>query len=394
MQFGMQFFPDVTPEQKSAQHYFADALDLVGLCDAYGYSHVRIVEHYFHPWGGYSPNPIVFLAAASQRTKTARMITGAVLPVFNHPLKLAGEIGMLDAITGGRLDVGFARAFLPFEYRHFGVSMDESVARFEEGIEQVRLLLENKVASSQGRFHSFKDVTSLPRPTQKPRPPFYLAAVGTPESFERAGRLGYWPDGHSRASGTIRPNSSKSTAKAWKDAGHPGRGRIMMAVFMYCHENQAEAERIAKGPIERHFASIFDAMSEHVRMAQSADYKGYDKMAEKVRQETFETQVQHNAAFVGTPDRIVQQLRAYDEEIGGCDHISMQVNFNDMPYEVAERSVRLFGEAVIPQFTRVPRNCDGLTHRRRCFDVHRLLAQRLESVTMRRCTRSAPRSDF
>lgn len=347
----MQFFPDVTPEQKSAQHYFDDALNLVGLCDTYGYSHVRIVEHYFHSWGGYSPNPIVFLAAASQRTGTARMITGAVLPVFNHPLKLAAEIGMLDAITGGRLDVGFARAFLPFEYRHFGISMGESVARFEEGIEQVRLLLENKVASSKGRFHSFKDVTSLPRPTQKPRPPFYLAAVGTPESFERAGRLGH---GLMAIPG-VGHNPTELIhiyRKAWKDAGHPGRGTIMMAVFMYCHENQAEAERIARGPIERHFASIFDAMSEHVRMAESADYKGYDKMAEKVRQETFETQVHHNAAFVGTPDRIAQQLRAYDEEIGGCDHISMQVNFNDMPYDVAERSVRLFGEAVIPQFSK------------------------------------------
>ena len=350
MRFGMQFFPDVTPEQKSAQHYFADSLNLVGLCDSYGYSDVRIVEHYFHPWGGYSPNPLLFLSAASQRTKTARMITGAVLPVFNHPLKLAAEIGMLDAITGGRLDVGFARAFLPFEYRHFGVSMDESVARFEEGIEQVRLLLENRVASSLGRFHSFNDVTSLPRPTQKPRPPFYLAAVGTPDSFERAGRLGH---GLMAIPG-VGNNPTELIQiyrKAWKDAGHPGRGSIMMAVFMYCHESQAQAERIAKGPIERHFASIYDAMSEHVRMAPSADYKGYDKMAEKVRQETFETQVQHNAAFVGTPDRIVQQLRAYDEEIGGCDHISMQVNFNDMPYDVAERSVRLFGEAVIPQFT-------------------------------------------
>jgi hypothetical protein len=30
----------------------------------------------------------------------------------------------------------------------------------------------------------------------------------------------------------------------------------------------------------------------------------------------------------------------------------MQVNFNDMPYELAERSVRLFGEKVIPQFAR------------------------------------------
>jgi alkanesulfonate monooxygenase SsuD/methylene tetrahydromethanopterin reductase-like flavin-dependent oxidoreductase (luciferase family) len=60
----------------------------------------------------------------------ARLVTGAVLPIFNHPLKLAGEIGMLDAISGGRLDVGFARAFLPHEFRRFGRSPDESVARY------------------------------------------------------------------------------------------------------------------------------------------------------------------------------------------------------------------------------------------------------------------------
>src|SRR5213075_1647705 len=116
-----------------AEAYFREALDLAEEADRLGYSHVRIVEHYFHHYGGYSPNPIVFLAAAAQRTRTARLITGAVLPVFNHPLKLAGEIGMLDAISGGRLEVGFARAFLPHEFRRFGRDMDESRARFDEG---------------------------------------------------------------------------------------------------------------------------------------------------------------------------------------------------------------------------------------------------------------------
>ena len=117
MEFGIQFFPDVSPEQKSAKQYFEEALHLIGLCDFLGYTSVRTVEHYFHPYGGYSPNPIVFLTAASQRTQKARLVTGAVLPAFNNPLKLAGEIGMLDAISGGRLEVGFARAFLPHEFR-------------------------------------------------------------------------------------------------------------------------------------------------------------------------------------------------------------------------------------------------------------------------------------
>src|SRR5258706_6191142 len=177
MEFGIQFFPDVGPEHKAADVYFNECLALVDLVDRYGYSHVRIVEHYFHYYGGYSPNPVVFLAAAAQRTKTARLITGAVLPVFNHPLKLAGELAMLDALSNGRLEAGFARAFLPHEYARFGVDVNESRARFEEGMEQVRRLLEDERGATTGRFHSVPETTSLPLPTQKPRPPFWVAAL-------------------------------------------------------------------------------------------------------------------------------------------------------------------------------------------------------------------------
>src|SRR5678815_3592538 len=145
MDFGVQFFPAVGPETKSARDYWAEALKLAALADELGYSSVRTVEHYFHPYGGYSPNPLVFLAAAAMVTKRVRLITGAVLPVFNHPLKLAGEIGMVDAISNGRLEVGFARAFLPHEFARFGVSLDESRARFDEGVAQVRRLLEEEL---------------------------------------------------------------------------------------------------------------------------------------------------------------------------------------------------------------------------------------------------------
>src|SRR5439155_1004718 len=89
--------------------WVADVLDLAEEADRLGYDSVKIVEHYFTSYGGYSPDPCVFLAACSQRTRRLRMVTGAVLPVFNHPLKLAGQLTMLDAISGGRLDAGFAR---------------------------------------------------------------------------------------------------------------------------------------------------------------------------------------------------------------------------------------------------------------------------------------------
>ena len=84
LDFGIQFFPDVGPEEKSATQYWDEALRLTGLCDELGFTSVRTVEHYFNRHGGYSTNPIVFLSAASQWTRKARLVTGAVLPVFDN----------------------------------------------------------------------------------------------------------------------------------------------------------------------------------------------------------------------------------------------------------------------------------------------------------------------
>jgi hypothetical protein len=53
---------------------------------------------------------------------------------------------------------------------------------------------------------------------------------------------------------------------------------------------------------------------------------------------------------VGTPADIIEQLHALDRVMGGVDHASLQVNFNDMSYAEAQQSVRLFGEKVIPHF--------------------------------------------
>ncbi len=352
MQVGIQFFPDVGPDVKSARDYWQEALSLVALCDRYGYSHVRTVEHYFHPYGGYSPNPVVFLAAAAQVTKSARMVTGAVLPAFNNPLKLAGELAMLDALCDGRLDVGFARAFLPHEFAHFGVKLDESRARFDEGVEQVRQLLEQENVTCTGRFHSFRDVTSLPRPTQQPRPPFYVAALATRESFERAGAAGHGIMAIPMAGGAMA-ELINAYRDAWRGAGHKGRGTVMLAFHMFCHADQATAERIAREPLNRYLRSLVAAASEWMTGERSADYPGYDKIIAALSRDDFDSQVAKGAAWVGTPQRILDAVASYRAQIGDFEIASLQVNFNDMSLEDAQASMRLFGEEVLPRLPRL-----------------------------------------
>ena len=347
MKFGLNCFPCVGPAQKSGRRYFADTLRLIGQLDELGWSHVRQVEHYFEPYGGYSPNPLLFLTAASQRTLRARLVTGAVLPAFNNPLKLAGEIGMLDAISDGRLDLGFARAFLPHEFAHFGVSLDESRRRFTEGVAQVKLLLERENVSAQGEFHSFRNVTSLPRPTQKPHPPIWIAAVGTPQSFAEAGRNGY-------ALMAIPLDAKKMHElfgiyrEAWRSAGHEGNGLVMNSFFMCCMPDRQAALHAARGPIDEHLQGLVTGARGWLEGASTKDYPNYDKFIAQLSAESFDQQLEKGFAWVGTPKDCREMVVEYHRMVGGFEIASLLAMPGSTPVETAEASMRLFASAVMP----------------------------------------------
>ncbi len=353
MEFGISFFPNVGPEEKTAADYWDDALALVDLCDRLGYTHVRTVEHYFNPYGGYTPNPMVFLAAASQRTRDARLVTGAVLPAFNNPLKVAGEAGLLDAISGGRLDLGLARAFLPHEFARFGVSLDESRARYEEGVTQIRALLAEERVSMSGRFHSFSEVTSLPRPTQKPHPPIWVAALVTPETFAYAGSNGF----HLMANpigGSALNELLGVYREAWRSAGHAGEGQVAIAFMMYCAPSTEQAIAEAGPDVAAYFQTLCAAASDWSGGASTKDYPGYDKLIEVLSKEDVHSQREKKAAFVGSPAEIRDMIADYARAIGGFDIASMQVNTKLTDVAAAKTSMELFAAEVMPHFRKRP----------------------------------------
>jgi alkanesulfonate monooxygenase SsuD/methylene tetrahydromethanopterin reductase-like flavin-dependent oxidoreductase (luciferase family) len=282
------------------------------------------------------------------RTKNTRLITGAVLPAFNKPLKLAGEIGMLDGISNGRLEVGFARAFLPHEFAAFGVSLDESRRRFTEGLSQITQLLKDENVSSKGEFNSFANITSLPRPTQRPHPPFWIAATPTPETFAFAGTHGYNVMAIPLEPGKMRELIG-TYREAWKKAGHPGNGHVMNTFFMCCAESREAAMAVGLGPCNAHLKGLADAAKEWLTGASTKDYPGYDKLMEHVLSDSAERQMAAGSAFIGTPADIVEMLRSFNEKVGGIDSVSLHFTPGDMPVEMAERSLRLFSKEVMPK---------------------------------------------
>ena len=342
-------FPTSGRSRNRAPNISTEALCLAEEAEKLGFSHIRTVEHYFHFYGGYSPNPMLFLAAAAQRTRRARLVTGAILPAFNHPLKLAGEIGMLDAISGGRLDVGFARAFLPHEFRRFCRTPDESVARFREGVEQVELLLTQENVTHRGCFHTIENTTSLPRPTQRPRPKFYVAALNTADSFAFAGRMGYSVMAIPLGGAAMR-RLLASYRDAWKAAGWPGEGEVMLAFHMFCDADGDRAWELACPLIDDYLHSLVEAAADWLDGRVSQDYPGYDKVIAKLRESRAVDQIASGAAWVGSPDEIIAQIRRTQQEFGEYEHASLQVNFNMLPLNEALGSMRLFAERVMPHF--------------------------------------------
>jgi alkanesulfonate monooxygenase SsuD/methylene tetrahydromethanopterin reductase-like flavin-dependent oxidoreductase (luciferase family) len=138
--------------------------------------------------------------------------------------------------------------------------------------------------------------------------------------------------------------------EAWIKADHPGQPKMMMAVFMFCHEDGDRARSIAKPHIEGHFAQIVDAMKEYSEGETSKAYKNYDVLKEKIASQTLESQIDCGAAFVGNPADIIQQLEDFDNACGGCDELSLQVNPFGLKLAEAEASMRLFGKEVMPNF--------------------------------------------
>jgi alkanesulfonate monooxygenase SsuD/methylene tetrahydromethanopterin reductase-like flavin-dependent oxidoreductase (luciferase family) len=118
--YGLNFFPTVDPATMPIAVWYDDCLELARLADELGFNSVRTVERHGRTYGGYCPNPILLLTALARCTTRLRVQTGAVVPAFHHPVRLAEDLSMLDHLSHGRLDVGFARAFIPSEFELFG----------------------------------------------------------------------------------------------------------------------------------------------------------------------------------------------------------------------------------------------------------------------------------
>ncbi|MFF6918388.1 LLM class flavin-dependent oxidoreductase [Streptomyces sp. NPDC012466] len=350
MKFGVNFFPVIDPAKKSASTYYDESLRLVELAEALDFEHVQTVEHYGSPYGGYSPDPVVFLTAAAARTSRIRLVTGAVIASFAHPVQTAARLALLDNLSHGRLDVGFGRGFLPDEFDLFGVSMEQSRTRFTEVVEACVALWSGEEVRFEGEAHRFGPVTGFPLPYQRPHPPVFVASATSAESCALAGTRGH----HLQVvpSVTSREQLTEMTAAyraARRAAGHEGPGRIQIKYTCYLGEDREVVLADARANERNYVEMMADAVASWAD-ARSAQYPGYERFADKARAYDFDTALADHKVLAGTPDEVRAQIGTIRGWYGPDICLSLQFNPGHMPYERAERAMELFAAEVAPAF--------------------------------------------
>ena len=172
----------------SHQDLYAAIMDQVAWLDGLGLDLVWFTEHHFVE-DGYLPSWIPVAAAMAARTKHVRFSCDVCLLPFNHPIRLAEDLAVLDNISGGRVEIGVGMGYAPHEFRGFGLPVSRRVSLTDEGIEVLRRAFTGEKFSFEGKRYNFQDVMIAPGYVQPGGPPLWIAAMSEAGAL-RAARFG------------------------------------------------------------------------------------------------------------------------------------------------------------------------------------------------------------
>ena len=125
-----------------------------------------------YPAPFYEPiSTLGWLAGITQRIEIGTTVL--ILP-YRSVLETARACANIDQLSGGRFILGVGIGWAEQEFQALGVPYHQRGAMTNEYLEALRLLWSKDVATFEGKFVSFKEVDTAPRPVQSPAPPIWV----------------------------------------------------------------------------------------------------------------------------------------------------------------------------------------------------------------------------
>ncbi|MGW7241174.1 LLM class flavin-dependent oxidoreductase [Streptomyces sp. NPDC054804] len=296
------------------------AVEMAGYADEHGVTTVQTEEHHAVD-NNWLPSPFTFAGAVFGATRNIAVTVSAVIGPLHDPLRLAEDIAVLDLLSGGRLVTVAGIGYRPEEYALFDVEWKRRGRLQDELLETVLKAWTGEEFAYRGRT-----VRVTPRPFTDPHP-LLLVGGSSKAAARRAARLGlpFFPSAH-------LPELEAYYKEKLTEYGTEGWTLMPTAQTPLLHI--AEDPDRAWARYGQHFL--------HEARTYASWQSGDIHSAVRSSATTVEELRAEGVYRILTPEECVA---------AGLDNLVLHPLAGGMPVEEGWRSLRLFGEAVLPALT-------------------------------------------
>ena len=324
-------------------------LRLASLAEPLGFDSIWSVEHHFTSYT-MCPDPLTFLSYLAGTTQHVQLGSMVVVLPWHDPIRVAEQAVMVDHMSQGRLILGLGRGLGRVEFDGFRVPMSESRGRFTESAEMLINALETGIAEYHGEFITQPARTLRPSPLRSFKGRTFASSV-SPESWPIMARLGIgilivpqkpWPTLVEELNGYRELYLEMNGEEAPKP---------IVAGWTFVDPDADRAREVGR----KYLGGYYDTVAEHYEftaghLEKTPGYEFYGKIGRNI--EAHGTKMQSDffadLQICGTPDQCVNQITEIVRMTGAEGFISV-CRYAGMPYDEAERNMRLFASEVMPR---------------------------------------------
>lgn len=344
MQFSLainmeRMFPD-----ESMKEIASHVTEMVQMADEGGFNIVWVAEHHAIEMT-IAPGPFQLLAHFAAHTSKIRLGTAVAVAPYWHPIKLAGEAGMIDLLSNGRLELGIGKGAYQREFDRMaeGMPQNTGVQMMKEMLPVLKHVWKGDY-EHKGEFWSFPLATVCPKPVQEPHPPIWVAARD-PSSFNWAVQnecnIMTWALTRSFDEVKTYMLRFESALKLCPEVKRP---LFMTMRHTGIFSNQSESSIYVEAVKNqgKRFENLFRNLAPVINgFPQPVDEKLLTNQDDYVTENLLE-----NLVF-GSPEKAINLLKRYEKL--GVDNFCYLASYG-LPIVEQKKSMRLFIEEVMPAF--------------------------------------------
>jgi probable LLM family oxidoreductase len=336
MELGISMFGDIGTDpisgnKQSAHQRVTELIEQIKLADELGLDAFGIGEHHRSDYVVSSPE--IILAAAATVTKKIKLGSAVTVLSSSDPVKVYQDFAQVDLLSNGRAEITAGRGSFIESFPLFGYDLKDYAALFEEKLELLIKINSEERVTWSGKFRAtLKDQSILPRALQH-KLPVWIAVGGTPESVQRAARLGL-----PLVIAILGGDPAQFVPyfqyykEEYKRQGHTAPMQLGVHVHTFVGEN-------GKTVADSYFPHYAAQMG---RIGKERGWAPYS------RQQFDMALGPGGALFVGEPSGIVDKiLRAH--ELFGLTRFMAHMDVGGPPHKEILKSIELFGTKVAPE---------------------------------------------